>query len=745
MTYYPTSVCVAIEGIGDDTTKSDGLAWTFTRLPAYPSNREFVGGLTRIPQTVDTSVNPYTGDLQTSTMSFEIAASDLAATKLMYVQTRAPYATTLSFGSSTTAVRINNNALAGEVVWIDDEAILLGSLLATNTYTGCTRGFWGTIATGHGLGVQVYTKPNYLRYRRVTVFTVDHTTGTESVRWRGFIDDIETDDTGKTITVSCLELWAAVAGAEVNKGAPRVAVTGHVVDSEAWQRPVFLGSVVADRRTLKDDGGLQVWYQLGDTMTLASYSTSTQRVTFDGPAAYWMGAPEFEYDSSKAELASISGGKQTMAQTYSDTAYELLVIDQRGSSVTGDLDYPFHPVAIAMAMLISGSGTTTSGYDVLGPEWGLAIDPTLFDTSAIDAIVASSPDLEIDRLILGWDGEPVRVMDTIINTLLRPYGFFPTITQAGLLSFARLEPVAIDIGTASQSTPLTPVPTALKWRNAREGQFFQANAEVGKTPWRDPDKVIVQRDGSFRDASRRSLFSRNNETSYDFQTVSPSTDRTAVIQELISRVVSGKSAAPMVGVTVLDSNVTGITYDLGDVITLEAPDIQQAWWIDSSGIRVNLSSTNASFIGVIIGREFEIPRLRYSLTLLLLNWSGGELILWRASSAEVVSVATATLTVTQRAFHASADDTSFFAVGDEVSIWGYDGSIVDVGPYTVQSLTATTIVLNTAPTASAGNIVRLARANQYSNTAHVSGVTRPWAYFAINGGIASVGDPDVYG
>jgi hypothetical protein len=678
-------------------------------------------------------------------MSFDIAASDLAAISLLHVQTRTRMGVDTAFSDSTTNLRVEgtgSTALAGTVVYIDDEAILVGSHAGSGVYTGCTRAFWGTTATAHSLSVPVYTSISYTQFRRATMFTVDHSTGVETVRWRGFIDQIETDETGKIITVQCLELWAAVSGAQVNKGAPRLKVEGHVVTAEQWQMPTFLGNVVdpTASRTVKA-GPTLVWYQLGDTLVPGTYSTSPTQVSFDSPSAYWLDAPAMEFDAQKSESDTYG----IPAQTYADTAYEVFVVEQRLAPITSDLDYPYHPVALAMAMLVSGTSSTATGYDVLGKEWGLAIPINLFDTAGIATLIASSADVEIDRLLLGWDGTPVDVMSTIINVLLRPYGFFPTITDTGLLSFARLEPVAIDVGSTSQSNPLTPIPARLSWHVAREGQFFQATADVGALPWRDPDKIVVQRDGSFRDASRRSLFSRSNQETYDLQTLAPESDTGSAVQTLISRVVSGKTAAPMVGVTVVDSLRSGIAYDLGAVITLSAPDIKQAWWINASGQRVALSSSDASFIGIIIGRTLDLPRMRYDLSLLLLNWSGGQLIRWRAPSAEVVSQSTTTLTVNQNAFHAATDDTSYFTVNDQVQIFDRSGALVDAGPYLVLSLTATTIVLNSAPTVSATDIVRLAGITDFSNTTRVSLVSRPFAYFAQGETLDNADDPDVYG
>lgn len=738
--HYSTTVAVAIEAIGSSTSKTNGYAFCYGTTPTHTSNYEYIGGMIDAPDSVETSVNPYTGEIDTSSFTFRFAASDDIARKLLHVQVRTPLTTTISFGDATTTVRVSgtgSTTLAGSVVYIDDEAILLGTHSGSGVYASCTRGFWGTTATGHGAGIQVYTANSYIQYRRVTMLTIDRASGTETVRWRGFVDSVATDESGKIINVTCIELWAAIRGAAVNRGAPRLQVTGHVVNVPDWQRPTFIGSLRAERRVLKTGSGTSTaWYQLGDTLTVGSYSTSTKRTTFDGPAAYWLGAPDFEWESNNSSVGN------TPAQTYADTAYEVFVADARVPGSTDDLTYPLHPVAIAMALLMSGPETTPSGYDVLGEKWGLAIPSSLFDTSAIGALIASTADVKIDRLLLGWDGEQVDVLSVVINTLLRPYGFYLGITDAGLLTVGRVDLIAIDVGSAA--TAYTPIPTRLSWDVNVDGQFWQAEAKIGALPWREPDTVIAQRDGSFRDASRKSVFSRSARTTYDFQTLAPESDRSAVVGDLISQVVRGKQSAPIIGVTLID----GGTYDLGGVIALTAPNIQQAWWINADGTRTTLTAGDPSFAGIIIGRRYDIGRRVYELSILLTNWSSGQFVRWRAPSAAVTGIAANVLTVSQNAFHAGVDDTSFFEVGDEVYFVDKSGAFVENG-FEVTAVTSTTITLDGSPaTAAAGDFLRLEAYNFTNGSAHITGVSRPYAAFAVSGVIekpATTFDPDIYG
>jgi hypothetical protein len=213
----------------------------------------------------------------------------------------------------------------------------------------------------------------------------------------------------------------------------------------------------------------------------------------------------------------------------------------------------------------------------------------------------------------------------------------------------------------------------------------------------------------------------------------------------MNRVVMGKTAAPIVGITTTRTS----TYDLGATIVLSAPDIQHAWWIDRDGTRVTLSSTDASFSGLIIGRRYDFVRGVYDLSLLLLNWSGGEYIRWRAPSAVCVSNASAVVTVQQNAFHAGTDDTSYFEVDDEVYIADKSGAVVE-GGFGITAISATTITLSSIPSAAivAGDIIRLNMLNFTNGAAHLTGTTRPYAAFAVGGVISTASgtvDPDVYG
>jgi len=78
-----------------------------------------------------------------------------------------------------------------------------------------------------------------------------------------------------------------------------------------------------------------------------------------------------------------------------------------------------------------------------------------------------------------------------------------------------------------------------------------------------------------------------------------------------------------------------------------------------------------------------------------------------------------------------------------VSFFDPGGALVDGTAYIIDAITATTITISSNPTIAAGSIIRLSKFSAYSNTAHIAGVGRPFAYFAGSATLAA--NIDVYG
>jgi len=146
--------------------------------------------------------------------------------------------------------------------------------------------------------------------------------------------------------------------------------------------------------------------------------------------------------------------------------------------------------------------------------------------------------------------------------------------------------------------------------------------------------------------------------------------------------------------------------------------------------------------------QFQLFYWDYSLGVLLTNWRFANVPRLRAPAAVLNGASTTTtLTVEQNAFHASDDDTSFFAVGDVVSLWYRDGIEVNSPSETrtITAKTATTLTINSGFTSGpSGAIVRLANFDAYGNGGYTS---RQYAFLSDEDGLMGPsGDTgDVYG
>lgn len=743
---------IQIEGLGDSTAKSGGLVFAYGKLPTT-GNYQWVGGLQNPPDSVDDSVNVYTGEIDNSSFNFEVANGDLASTKVFGVQAFTKLNIAAGFNAAATTLNFEgtgSTTLSGDVIYIGDEAILMGTHVGGGSYTGCVRGYWSTEATALRSKDFAYLRPPYIVQRKILLIKHDRETGVDTIIWRGFVDDVETSNDGKTINILTLSLISAIRDAVINRGSPKIRTTGYIVDDGLSEPFLYARTPGFQRRVNKGASSSTIYMQVADTLILTTWISATVGINFEDEPAFWWGAPALEDPARRLPNGSFVTPDGEPAPQYSEVAYEVFAVDKYTStSSSRDLTYPLHPVAITMGFLLSGrSEFSISGYDVFGREWGLGLDSAYFDLSGINQLILDTRGIEIDRLLLGWDGEEVSIFDVVTSKLLRPYGFSWSITQSGLISVTYTAPTSLGDGIASQATPVNPVPPTLGWRLAREGQVQQAVATIGELPWREPDRIILQaRDGIRRDNARRILFTEKS-SDYDFSTLDPQSDRAQVLTKLLGLIVQSRTAAPVITILVGNTETTGVTYDLGQQITIAAPTMRAAWAVDSDGVRVFIDPDEPAWTGQIISRRHDLVRDVYVLDILLTNWAKNRFIQWRAPSAVVVSVAGGAFTVTAAAF--TTDDTSFFPVGQKFTVWSAAGvrrgASSNIG--TVTSVASGTINYSGGDWSAvvAGDIIRVASYDvAVGASAPIPGYSgRVWSYFA-QAGLLGSDDPDIWG
>lgn len=721
----------AFEGVGLDTDLTDGLCICFGRhTPHAATAYEWVDALARLPDSVSTEVNPFTGDWSTSAFAVEILASDRLAQLLMSDERRTIITLLATLTNSGTSVTINEVTLTGAVVWIDDEAILLGTHTGGGTYTGCTRGFWGSAGAAHDAGSGVYTRIPYWEKRLVRLVEHDVDTGDEVVRWRGLVSEIAQDR--GMILVSCEEYLAALARAEVNRDARDLAQGAGLV----WE----VTPTVSRLR-----GVLPAPYQ---SSVAQGHGTATLYVEADGFVAE-VGQAVLE-GAGRVEVTQWQFERRPDAadgDSFNGSLYEVLVF----------LD--IHPLDAALALLTSSGRGTNGAYDTLGESWGLALD--IVDDASWTAEIAISPHLRVDHLTLGAGGARVNVLRTVQDLLLRPFGYFLAITTTGLLSIARLRLPTIGDVSGAATVKVSAYPDgSLRLDRGLGQQAQEVVARVGGTPGTGDGRDVTIRQLTAR--TRRTQLGDVRTLSYDLQAISPrrlSSARrggSALTSALASLLSLGIDTVPRLKIRIADHNVTGSPApDLGQWLSVaDLGPLEGAWLVNAAGERVE-DTTTTDMIGLVIGRRWDLDAHTYEVTLLLMAYRVGQFVRERAPAAVVVSwnAGTFTATVEPDTFGGAPSDPETFVVGDEVTLYERDGRIASTDVRTVTSVSGTTITVSgsfdTAP--SAGRVLGLPLSNEYANTARYPITPRPYVAIAdrAEGAIeeldGSTSPPDIYG
>ncbi len=740
MTTSRYSYGIAIEGIGSDTAKTAGVCWYWgqqlTSAQKAASDYEWIGGagsgqgLIDIPSALKFAVDPFTCDVRTAGETFSLHYPETYAQRLLVHQqtdTGAYLDIAISATASTiTLAGAGSEDLAQSVIWLSDECIKLGSHFGGGLYT-CTRTYWSTRATVHTAGEKVYTRQPYALNRIVRLVQYDRAASTEAVVWTGAVEDFSTSNDGTKLDLSCRDFFSLLKQAVVNRGAGDLTPFANVQVTKIREARGTISHDPPHRVSVAkaDDVAHAIHYQIDEALFGGRYTT-----TSSGGSPTENGAM-YELDRTTGQIASTGSPALWGSETDYDAdempiaaegpIHEVLVIDRLADedeqgprwsalanwrSATRELAHPFHPIAIAMALLCStrSKAPDAATYDVLGWRWGLGIPLDLFDIDAIDALIAQTSGIKIDRMLLGWDGEPVEVWETIKNKLLRPYGFFLGTTHAGLVSFSRY--VESDVGDLLAAESITAHPFTLKWDPARSQTIDILRAKRGGTPWMEGESIDVYlRDyssGEPQDSLRAGLFSQKRESEIDYST---KVSRDDLITALANTAARGHMAQPRLKIQAAPGN-----YGIGDRVLLATPEIEELWFIDAAGEPTGTTEAGVQFLGQIIERRHNIREGSYDITLLLTNRSG-RYPRWRAPSAVISGGADNRVDLYQNVFHANEPDASKFAIGDWVEIWTPNGQRVGSEPRQITIIAADSIAVDSAFVTGMtdGNILRISR------------------------------------
>lgn len=716
----------ALEGLGISETKSGGLC-LHASAHASPASSDYqwLPALVQPPEGLDTTVNPYTGDWSISSYALELSGSDRLR-GLLLTEQRTPSGVLggkLSVGQ--TLVPYDVSGLAGQVLWVGDEAIRLGTYSSGSGYTGSTRAYWSTAQQVHEAGSYIYldATPTW-EYRQVKMVEHDLDTGTETIRWQGLITDIYTSEDGSRVVVETQELLGALRDAELNLDARRwpasPTTANRNISIQGWSAQVVRGATT---------GAFQVG---GEYLATGRQVDGTTLVIPIGSVG----------------TAGLLGSVVT-----EDTLEAREVIEVCALSSFAGLDHPAHPIAICLALLTSTGSGTAGDYDILTQRWGLGLE--ILNLSQWETALEQTPDLVVDRLLLGWDGEAVDVLAEV-QKLLRAFGYFITVTATGLLGLGRLRLLDIEDAATAQATTIYP-DGPLQWLRALGSSAGEVVAVVGGLPWEDASTIVVR---EARRSRRRALLGDSRDYRLDLSMLDPSRvqvsgrESSALASTLGALLYLGLDAAPRLRVRVPDYQMSSTLTDLDLGAIVQIPDVEVAggWLLDADGTVVT-SGAAVRFYGMIVGRLWDARRHTYTLELLLLNYRVGDFARLRAPAAAVASwdAGSLHLELAPIDYGAGAAPTSAWREGDQVSLWTRDGTLVEAGLLVTSVVDDDVLELDAAPstTPTTAHVLRVAASDVIDTEERYSGIVRPFAYAAPADGdfedVEGATTKDVYG
>ena len=716
-------VGVHIEGIpgSNDTDKSAGRVYYYDTGddPHSSSDYDWEVGLTSIPSGVSTSINPLTGEWQLSSFTFRLSNSTPIATYLLHTaKTGATYLANALDDSNTLVITTGTTPPDGTIVFCEDETIVLDGDLGGGLFASCTRGAYGSTATAHAAGALLATHPTFWVPRLVTLVTHDTVTGTETVRWRGYLDRIETSETGANIELRCVEAYARWKSARLNTE-PNDLNAGLEIKQRGEG---FFGNVSADNVTSRDSSG---WIGVQVAGAVIAVQLTSTSVIFGGGQK----GSQFERFGS-LELAEVPD--RALSAPLDGPAWELLVWDRIGdaastasvniSPLTGD--DAFHPIRIARELLSNVE---------LADAWSLGL--THIDLSAFDDAVTDDPGLQIDQLILGLDGEDFSPFEVAEN-LLRIAGYIPSITTDGAYSVKKFRTVSLeDLQKTNDEGGISPYQDGpLHWRAPLSNGVTEISATIGQVLDEPGYKGTILAS----DASQRAKLIRERER-IDFQIpfMRASRGEDLVIQLASSAAISHFDL-PRLSVRVADTLETGISYDLGTYVALsDLGTLETAWWVDRDGNRLTGAELDGrtDVIGMIVERDLNLENMTYSLTLLFLAYRTGGYSRLRAPSAVVDTWSSPTISTVAYTF-CEDFDASFFEVGDEVELWSRDGAKQSSSAAVVSAISGKDITVSGSfgVTPVAGQVLRISPSDVFFNDSLFSITGRPFVHFADSNG-----------
>lgn len=585
---------IAIRGVYWDNELGDSQADKLKEL-TYRENTstEQRPSQRQQPSSYKERINPYTGRIKFGAQDLSFHRNDLE--KQLFEARNSTFDDTVATDISPgdTAIELNNPSTWSDrdIIHVNQETIKLGTYNSSNgQFENCTRdarGFKVTNEGYHGAGDPVFgDKSGGVPYWRNRILR-SRIPGT-STSWYGVIQSI-TWPNPTQVDLRVNNYYSSLIGSKVGRGDHTISRREH---SWNWRRKNgktgisslgYLGSDQYKSSVRKDDDtSKNLAIQLAGALWSEGW-TSTTYIETPG-------------HGSQRDVSDQLDDGETVAPVEED-AYEVALF---GAGNAGAVDPLFasnvedrkHPISILRVLLESSSRPDINGYDILSERWGMGL-------STSGTAEQTHPDVEIDQLVLGWDGEG-KTFGQLIRQLAVGFGFVPVLND-GELDFKRFGAPTIDQGF----TDLTVEPGPISWDEGLDRQTSEIEVVRQGWPWDESRSISIdtKNDPSTGGASRGQWADKKKWT-YEYPTLSPrNSDSDAwpyVRGEMISRIVRSQEGRPVLTVETQNRAIEPGTW----VKITDLPVSPEEQIVDGAGNLVEITQSNPLY-GWVKGRRLE--------------------------------------------------------------------------------------------------------------------------------------------
>lgn len=728
-------------------------------------------------------------------LEFSLRGEDQVAERFFSKPKKADFVTTsdLSQGASTVETDADSGELESRSVYLREETLLLGEHDPNNNNPGeyeiQIKGAFGSSDLEHPSGTSIFEEPPFWTNREVkfSCFHIgggpDFTDGAspaasleETIRYQGRLADDIRQEKGQVI-VPTSELHGpysdVISGFEERKlEAPVTLEKQKIQGSKMQVARISAGANDYEPKILKSslphpvsgELGFQIKNQVTFGRAFKDASGDYRGVDIPFSHALWGG--EWSDD-----LFDRKNGKKG---TVSDDVYEVMLfdrLDQLGVKASplvsignskGDSVFNFHILSLYAAVHLSTNqeASDPDEYDIFQPDWSLNMKNLFVNsiTSDIDELIKATPWARIDQLVIGEGGEGVKLREEMLS-LLHAFGFTEGVTSDGKLFIERLKPLDIEQHNTALDNQVEIQPNDEVWTETtgRKNATSAVSVTYGDVPVDsgDPSSIKYEVDNPTLNPSRASKVKQGDfKINLPVSTVNESNFRSRII----SRISAQNFEIPRVTIRTKDiERISGVNFGLLRPVNIKDPPIEPEWILDRAGVRTSSTGGDKTFSGIVTKVRF-IPTgsnktLSYELTIALTSAYGR----WRSPSGIVREVTNSGQTFRlegesgDSSFGDTKSDAERFTVGDEVTVFGQDGTSVSSGERTVTSIDSSnnTITVdsdfNSNP--SVGDVIELSHIDTdgsgggYENTSVLNNIDRAYVFLADSND--TIGDDEV--